>query len=81
MKYVIWTMVALLVLLQQDYWQWDDTTLVAGFLPYTLVYHAGISLGAAVLWFMVTKFCWPDALDSIVPENESVAGADSEDQS
>ena len=70
MKYVVWGLVVLLLILHQDNWFWDDTTLVFGFMPITLLYHAGISMAAGVTWFLATKFCWPHELDDIQPETE-----------
>jgi hypothetical protein len=64
MKYLVCSLVGLLVVLQQDYWQWDDSRLVFGFLPYTLFYQVGISIGAAAVWLLAVKFCWPSHLDA-----------------
>lgn len=63
MKYVVWGLVVFLIAIHQDLWFWDDTSLVAGFMPITLLFHAGISLAAGITWFLATKFCWPDVLD------------------
>jgi hypothetical protein len=54
--------VALLVLfvLHQDFWLWDDPTLVFGFLPIGLAYHALYSCVAALLWFLALRYAWPD---------------------
>ena len=68
MKYLVGSLVVLLVVLQQDYWQWDDASLVCGFLPYSLAYHVGISLGAAVVWCLAVQFCWPRDLDAAPDE-------------
>lgn len=73
MKYVVWGSLLLLVVLHQDYWQWDNATLVFGFLPYSLVYHAGISLAACVVWLLATKFCWPVQNDKADRECEASA--------
>lgn len=59
MKFFIFAMVALLIVVHQDEWFWDDPTLVAGFLPVGLFYHACISLAAGLVWFMATLFIWP----------------------
>ncbi len=63
MRYVVWGLVALLLVLHQDVWYWDDKTLVFGFMPITLFYHACISIGAGVTWFLATKFAWPEVLE------------------
>ena len=71
MKYVVWGLVALLVVLHQDNWNWDDPTLVWGWMPKTLLYHAGISLAAAVTWFLATIFAWPvDETAAVVTPTE-----------
>lgn len=63
MKYLIWILVALLVVLHQDYWQWNNATLDFGFLPRALTYHMGISIAAGIVWFLAIKFCWPESVD------------------
>ena len=64
MKYVVWCLIVLLIILHQDYWQWHDASLWFGFLPVQLGYHALISLAAAVVWWLATRYCWPgDELD------------------
>ena len=67
MRYVVWSLVILLVILHQDNWLWEDSRLVFGFLPITLLYHAGISLGAGVTWYLATVFAWPQGLEREVP--------------
>jgi hypothetical protein len=62
MKYVVWGLVVLLIVLHQDNWLWDNDTLVFGFLPITLAFHMGISLAAGITWFLAVKFAWPREL-------------------
>lgn len=81
MKKVVWGLVALLVILHQDVWLWDNATLVAGFMPITLLYHACISLAAGVTWFLATKYAWPEELQAeaaapTVTETSGEGGAD-----
>ena len=57
--------VVILLILHQDYWNWTSESLWFGFLPYTLAYHAGISLLAAIVWWCATCVCWPDHLDAV----------------
>ena len=64
MKTVVWGMVLLLIVLHHDVWLWDNTTLVGGFMPVTLLYHACISVGAGFTWFLATRFAWPTDLAS-----------------
>ena len=59
MKFVVWGLVLLLMILHQDIWFWEDTTFVFGFMPITLLYHAGISLGAGITWYLATIYAWP----------------------
>ncbi len=63
MKYFVWLLVGLMLVLQQDYWQWGKHELVWGALPYTLVWQAGVSLLAAAVWGLAVTFCWPQDLD------------------
>ncbi len=52
-----------LAILHQDFWNWADTSLVFGFVPVGLAYHAGYSIAAAIFWFLVSKFAWPSAIE------------------
>lgn len=76
MKKVVWGLVVLLVILHQDVWLWDNDTLVAGFMPITLLYHACISLGAGITWFLATKYAWPDQLKAESAAAPEDGGAD-----
>lgn len=59
MNYVVWGLVVLVIIAHQDFWNWSDRTLVFGFFPIGLLYHAGISVTAAFIWFLAIFFCWP----------------------
>jgi len=59
MKNAIWAALLLLLILHQDFWWWDDATLLFGFLPIGVAYHIGISLAAAFLWWLASRYCWP----------------------
>ena len=73
MKNVVWGIVVLLIVLHHDIWLWDNTTLVGGFMPLTLLYHAGISVAAGVTWFLATKYAWPAELASVDASQEDEA--------
>ena len=73
MKNLVWVLVILLVILHQDNWLWENDTLVFGFMPITLLYHAGISTGAAITWFLAIKFAWPEQLAHADREQETQA--------
>ncbi len=62
MKYFIWGLVLLLVILHQDNWNWANGNLMFGFMPVGLFYHACISVAATVTWFLATLFVWPAEL-------------------
>lgn len=44
----------LIVVLHQDFWLWDNDTIVFG-LPVGLTYHVGLCLAAAVVFWMLTR--------------------------
>lgn len=56
---VIVMLVLLLLILHQDNWFWEDDTLLFGFMPIGLFWHACISLGATLTWALATKIAWP----------------------
>ena len=56
---VIAALVLLLLILRQDNWFWTDGTLVFGFMPIGLAWHAGISIAASATWFLATRIAWP----------------------
>lgn len=65
MKYVIWTLVLILLIAHQDNWNWHDDSLVWGFMPIGLFYHACISVAAGFVWFLATIFMWPKELEAV----------------
>ena len=62
-KLVILIIFLVLVVLHQDFWNWDNASLVFGFMPVGLFYHACYSLVAALFWGLVMKFAWPTELE------------------
>ena len=56
---IIAIIVLVLLVLHQDNWFWTDGTIVLGFMPIGLFWHACISLAAAATWFLATKIAWP----------------------
>ncbi len=64
MRGLVYGLIVLLAVLHQDFWWWDDSdTLLFGFVPVGLAYHAGLSLAAGLLWALAVKFCWPADVD------------------
>ncbi|KAA1260837.1 hypothetical protein LF1_33790 [Rubripirellula obstinata] len=72
MKYLVWGLIAFLVVIHQDVWNWNNDTLVFGFIPLTLAYHAGISIAASVVWLIAATTAWP--VDSDDSTGDLVAG-------
>jgi len=67
----VWIIFALLFVLHQDFWLWNDRTLVMGFMPIGLAYHALFSIAAASLWLAAVKFAWPTDLERWADEGET----------
>ncbi|MCR9120233.1 MAG: DUF3311 domain-containing protein [bacterium] len=76
MQYVVWGLVILLLLIHQDFWFWNDRTLVFGFMPVTLLYHAGISVAASITWLLAALFAWPIDDDDDVEANVDASAAE-----
>lgn len=68
-----WGLVGLLTILHFDFWLWDDTTLLFGFMPKGLAYQAGISLGAAFAWVLVTRLDWPHGVEEWADQGSNTA--------
>ena len=60
---IIVLLAILLAILHQDFWNWDKDTIVLGFMPIGLAYHAFYSVAAATLWAFAIKFAWPTELE------------------
>ena len=60
-----WLVLLLIVLivLHQDFWWWKDKSLVFGFLPIGLAYHAGYSVAASLFMAVLVKHAWPRDLE------------------
>ena len=59
MRYVVWGLVVLLLVLRQDVWNWSNDKLMFGFLPAALFSQACISISAACVWWLAVTFAWP----------------------
>jgi hypothetical protein len=71
-KLWIWSLVALLLVFHQDNWFWTDERLVFGFMPVGLLYHAGISVAAACLWFAAIYLIWPEDIEPTETRDQQV---------
>ena len=63
MKKVVYGLVVLLAIIHQDFWWWNNKTLVFGFRPLGLFYHALFSCMAAGVWAMAIKWAWPSEIE------------------
>ena len=80
---VVFVCVLVLMVLHHDFWLWDDKTLLFGFMPSGLAWHATYSVVAAVFWFLVMKFAWPQAIEDFAEgksDTMTVEDSSSDDQ-
>ncbi|MFP6875094.1 MAG: DUF3311 domain-containing protein [Verrucomicrobiales bacterium] len=70
-KSIIIILAVALGILHQDFWNWDNDTLVFGFMPMGLFYHACFSLAAAILWVFAIKYAWPTKLVEWAEQDQS----------
>jgi hypothetical protein len=56
---VLYLLLLILFVVHQDFWFWDDPTLLFGFLPVGLAYHAAYCAIASLLWYLVVTRVWP----------------------
>ena len=64
-KWIWFLPIVILAVLHQDNWWWERTDLVMGFVPIGLAWHAMISLGAGLGWWLVILFAWPTSVDEV----------------
>lgn len=67
MKLLLAVVVLVAVLLHQDFWFWNDKTLVFGFIPVGLAYHVGYCILAAATMGLLVRFGWPAHLEEQKP--------------
>jgi hypothetical protein len=70
MKTFVWILLVLLVILHQDEFFWDSTTLMGGVVPVGMAWHMGISVVSAFVWYLATVYAWPADDLSEVPVGE-----------
>ena len=63
-KKLFWGALVVLMILHHDWWFWSDGTLLFGFLPVGLAYHAGISLAAGILWAVAVFYAMPEVFEA-----------------
>lgn len=60
---ITWGLFVVLAVVHWDFWLWSDRSLVLGFLPVGLAYHAAHSIAAVLVWAAVMCCAWPDELE------------------
>jgi hypothetical protein len=73
---VVWLAFAALFVLHQDFWNWDNRSLVLGWLPVGLAWHAGFSLAAALLWVAAIRWAWPRDIERWAEETDTTPDQD-----
>ena len=53
MRTIVWLLVLAIAILHYDFWLWSDRSLLFGFLPVGLAYHAGLSAASGLVWDVV----------------------------
>ena len=70
---LVWFLVLALFVLHQDLWWWDSRTLVLGFMPVGLFYHATFSVAASLVWALANKLAWPEHIEEWAAAGETEA--------
>ena len=76
MKALFAVLLLIVFVLHQDIWFWTDKTLVFGFLPIGLAYHASYSVLAALTMALLVRYVWPAHLeeaDNYVPPESAAS--------
>ena len=68
-KLLLFLLIAGVYVLHQDYWNWGKSTVVLGFLPVGLAYHAAYCVLAAITMAVLVKFAWPKQLEDTEPDD------------
>ena len=58
-KILSYASVFILYVLHQDFWLWDNGTLVFDMLPVGLLYHAGYCMAASLILALLCWNAWP----------------------
>ena len=52
-------LILILFVVHQDFWNWGVTERIVGGLPRGFVFHVGLSIAAAFMWWIITLIAWP----------------------
>ena len=69
-KKLFWISLVVLIILHHDWWYWSDGTLLIGFLPIGLAYHALISLAAGILWAIAVFYAMSEVFEADPEEGQ-----------
>jgi hypothetical protein len=61
-KYLVYAAAIVLYVLHQDWWNWDNRSLVLG-MPVGLAYQVAFCVAASVLMFCLVRYAWPAHLE------------------
>lgn len=67
-RWIAAALVLVMLILHQDLWLWTDKSLVLGFLPAGLAYHAAYTVAAAVVMAILVWLIWPTEMEDVQPE-------------
>jgi hypothetical protein len=65
MKWLLALLVIVVALLHQDFWNWTNKTLVFGFVPIGLAYHAMYAVLASITMAVLVRYAWPKELEEV----------------
>lgn len=68
MKWLLLGLTIALIVVHQDFWNWDKVNVAFGFMPVGLWYHAFYCIAAAILMWMLVAFVWPRQLENVERE-------------
>jgi len=68
MKWLLLGLTIALIVVHQDFWNWDKVNVAFGFMPVGLWYHALYCIAAAILMWMLVAFVWPRQLENVQSE-------------
>ncbi len=74
MAFVVWILLAGLTVAHQVDWGFPAEPLFGGVVPPGLMFHAGISVAASLIWLLAVTFCWPTDAEVEVPAGDAEAG-------
>ena len=61
-RWLLYLLIAVMYILHNDLWLWDNPTLVFG-LPAGFSYHIAFCFAAALLLTLLVTYAWPDNLE------------------